>query len=77
MEKDTAGNINSMYVRGPGGEMLKEKRRYTNASGSFTTKYYYYPDRIGSVYMVCDDHARKIFDRDSKERIGVVYKPAS
>jgi RHS repeat-associated protein len=69
MEKDSAGNINSLYVRGPGGEMLKEKRRYTNTSGSFTTKYYYYPDRIGSVYMVCDDHGM-LLEKENADAFG-------
>jgi RHS repeat-associated protein len=69
MEKDTAGNINSLYVRGTGGEMLKEKRRYTNTSGSFTTKYYYYPDRIGSVYMVTDDHGM-ILEKENADAFG-------
>jgi RHS repeat-associated protein len=69
MEKDTAGNINSQYVRGPGGEMLKEKRRYTNTSGSFTTKYYYYPDRIGSVYMVTDDHGM-LLEKENADAFG-------
>jgi RHS repeat-associated protein len=69
MEKDAAGNINSLYVRGPDGEMLKEKRRYTNTSGSFMTKYYYYPDRIGSVYMVCDDHGM-ILEKENADAFG-------
>jgi RHS repeat-associated protein len=69
MEKDAAGNINSLYVRGPGGEMLKEKRRYTNTSGSFTTKYYYYPDRIGSVYIICDDHGM-LLEKENADAFG-------
>jgi RHS repeat-associated protein len=58
MEKDVSGNVNSYYIRGPGGEMLKEKRRYVNTAGPFTTKYYYYPDRAGNVYIITDDHGQ-------------------
>ncbi len=55
MEKDGYTlETNTVYIRGPGGVLLKEIRTYRNDSGSFTTKYYYHPDRLGSVLFVTD-----------------------
>jgi RHS repeat-associated protein len=41
----------------------------TNNTGSVNTKYYYYPDRIGSVYMVCDDHGM-LLEKENADAFG-------
>jgi len=46
---------------------LKEKRTYRNDSGSFTTKYYYHPDRIGSVLFVTDTKGMVIENKGLEE----------
>jgi len=51
-----SAKIGSVYVRGLNGELLKERRYIKDESGlPAEVRYYYYPDHIGSVYMVCDE----------------------
>ncbi len=53
-KKGYTQETNAIYLRGPGGVLLKEIRTQDNGTHTFTTKYYYHPDRIGSVLFVTD-----------------------
>ncbi len=68
---DTYGQpkLKSLYVRGLNGELLKEKRIYTEDSTDTAVKYYYYPDRIGNVFMVCDENGI-VLEKDSADEFG-------
>jgi RHS repeat-associated protein len=54
------GKVISSYTRGPGGQLLEERRTYSDTTGDCLVNYYYYPDRIGNVMMVCDDNGMPV-----------------
>ena len=49
--------------------ILKEVRLQTNDSGDFNSKYFYYPDRIGSVMMICDEKGMPL-ERENADEFG-------
>ncbi len=54
------GKVIIAYTRGPGGVLLKENRTYSDTTGDCLVNYYYYPDRIGNVMLVCDDNGMPV-----------------